>query len=109
MLKKSPPDKTELRGAFHRILLPYWRLCATLNSLTMNLSESRKTIAQNFKESYGISIQDCIAKPSILGKLFVNSYSAGVLSSTGQHPFWAESLPSAEEADRKNVEILSKW
>lgn len=104
------PTSQSSGDTFQRILLPYWRLYATLNSLTMmNLSESRKTIAKNFKESYGISIQDCVAKPSILERLFRNTSSDSVQSSGRRHPFLSESRPSAEEADRKSTEILSKW
>lgn len=85
-------------------------------NMPASLAESRKTIAQNFKESYGVSIQDCVAKPSLLVKLFGSlSVTKGNTSSDGGrsfgrgYPFWQEPRSSAEEADRKNIEILSKW
>lgn len=81
-----------------------------------SLVESRKIIARNFKKSFGVTIQECIAHSGLLAKL---RGSAPVVEKDERpakrrnfgrgYPFWTEERPSAEEADRKNQEILSKW
>ena len=60
-------------------------------------------------------MQDCVKNPGVLMRLFGTSPRhseqhcyAGRDFGRG-YPFWEEKRTSAEEADRKNLEILSKW
>ena len=79
------------------------------------LAESRKAIAQNFEEIHGVSMQVCAKKPGLIRRLFGNSAQNGGRVRVGSgnfgrgYPFWEEKRTSAEEADRQNLEILSKW
>lgn len=80
-----------------------------------NLAESRNLIAQNFKEIHGVSLQVCAKNNGVLTRLFGNSPKKGerdrvVCRDSGRgYPFWEEKRTSGEEADQKNLEILSKW
>lgn len=85
-------------------------------NMPANLVESRKIIARNFKKTFGVSMQKCIAEPGLLPRLRSNAPVAEKAGRPGErgsfgrgYPFWTVERPSAEEADRKNVEILSKW
>lgn len=80
-----------------------------------NLTESRKAIARNFKEIHGVSMLTCVKDSGLLVRLFGSSpkkveRDRVVCRDFGRgYPFWEEKRTSAEEADRRNLEILSKW
>lgn len=94
-----------------------WYKKASATTMSTNMPDRRKTLALQFETLYGVSLEDCAKNPSVLMRLFAKTahqhqqtprQNPAVDYGRG-YPFMEYPRASAQEADAKNLEILSKW